>query len=209
MKAILGKKIGMTQVFDDQGRVIPVTVIEAGPCTVVRKRTSEKDGYQALQLGFGAVREKLLTRPVKGHFKRQGVRFLRWLREVKMDNSDSYEVGQEIRADIFSAGEAVDVIGVSKGKGFQGGIKRHRFGGGPASHGSMTHRQPASSGSTDAARTLKGTRKPGHLGATRVTALNLKVVRVDAERNLILVRGAVPGPNQGLVTVRASVKARK
>lgn len=216
-KGILGKKLGMTQVIVEDGSAIPVTVIEAGPCFVTARRTVEKDGYTALQLGMGDIKERAvkgkkgrargkLTRPLAGYFKKQAVRPLRTLREIRFDNAESYGPGHEIKADIFAAGEKVDVIGTSKGKGFQGGIKRHRFGGGPRSHGSMTHRQPASSGSTDAARTFKGTRKPGHLGHVRVTAQGLTVVRVDVPRNLILVRGAVPGPINGLVIVRNSVK---
>ena len=208
MKAILGKKIGMTQVYDEQGRIVPVTVIEAGPCVVVQKRTKATDGYEAIQVGFGNVRPKLVNKPRAGHFKRYGVPNRRHLKEFRLEDSSSFEVGQEIKADIFEAGQKVDVIGTSKGKGFQGGMKRHNFGGGGNSHGSMAHRVPASSGSTDAARVFPGTRKPGHMGHARVTTMGLTVVRVDAERNLLLIKGSVPGPNQGLVTVRVSVKKR-
>ena len=216
-RGILGKKIGMTQILGESGTAVPVTVIEAGPCVITRLRTQERDGYRSLQLGLGDVKERVankkgrargkLARPLAGYFKKQGVRPSRVLREVNFDNSDSYQLGQEITVQIFADGDRVDVVGTSKGKGFQGGIKRHRFGGGPRSHGSMTHRQPASSGSTDAARTLRGTRKPGHLGNVRVTAQGLTIVRVDLPRNLILVKGSVPGPVNGLVIVKNSVKA--
>lgn len=215
-KGILGKKLGMTQVVVEDGSAVPVTVIEAGPCLVTAKRTQEKDGYTSLQIGFGDIKDRSakgkgrarakLTRPMSGIFKKQGVKPARHLREVRFEGADGYALGQEIKADIFAAGEKVDVVGTSKGKGFQGGIKRHRFGGGPRSHGSMTHRQPASSGSTDAARTIKGTRKPGHMGHARVTAQGLTVVRVDVPRNLILVKGSVPGPINGLVIIKNSVK---
>jgi large subunit ribosomal protein L3 len=206
-KGILGKKLGMTQIIVEDGSAVPVTVIEAGPCVVAGKRTRDKDGYESLQLGLGAVKERRVTKPQAGWFKKQGVKAARFVREVKFDDYDSYTVGQEIKADLFKEGELVDVTGTSKGKGFQGGIKRHRFHGGPRSHGSMTHRQPASSGSTDAARTLKGTRKPGHMGDVRVTAQGLTVVRVDLPRNLILVRGSVPGAINSLVMIKNSVKA--
>jgi large subunit ribosomal protein L3 len=206
-KGILGKKLGMTQIIVEDGSAVPVTVIEAGPCVVAGKRTRDKDGYESLQLGLGAVKERRVTKPQAGWFKKQGVKAARFVREVKFDDYDAYTVGQEIKADIFKEGELVDVTGTSKGKGFQGGIKRHRFHGGPRSHGSMTHRQPASSGSTDAARTLKGTRKPGHMGAVRVTAQGLTVIKVDLPRNLILVRGSVPGAINSLVTIKNSVKA--
>ncbi len=208
MKAILGKKIGMTQIYDEQGRIVPVTVIEAGPCVVVQKRTRATDGYEAIQVGYGNVRPKLVNKPRAGHFKKFGVPNRRHLREFRLQDASQYEVGHEIKVDIFEAGQKVDIVGTSKGKGFQGGMKRHNFGGGPSSHGSMSHRVPASSGSTDAARVFPGTLKPGHMGHARVTTQGLTVVRIDAERNLILVKGSVPGPNQGLVTVRTSVKKR-
>lgn len=215
-KGIIGKKLGMTQVISAEGNAIPVTVIEAGPCVVTAKRTTEHDGYQSLQIGMGDIKERTargkgrargrLNAPQAGYFKKQGVKPARHLREIRFDGSDGFSLGQEIKVDIFAEGEKVDVVGTSKGKGFQGGIKRHRFGGGPRSHGSMTHRQPASSGSTDAARTIKGTRKPGHMGHARVTAQGLVIVRVDLPRNLILVRGSVPGPINGLVIIKNSVK---
>ncbi len=208
MKAILGKKIGMTQIYDEQGRIVPVTVIEAGPCVVVQKRTRATDGYEAIQVGYGNVRPKLVNKPRAGHFKKFGVPNRRHLREFRLQDASQYEVGQEIKVDIFEAGQKVDIVGTSKGKGFQGGMKRHNFGGGPNSHGSMSHRVPASSGSTDAARVFPGTLKPGHMGHARVTTQGLTVVRIDSERNLILVKGSVPGSNQGLVTVRTPVKKR-
>ena len=202
MKAILGTKIGMTQVFDSEGHVVPVTVIEAGPCTVVQKKTVETDSYAAIQVGYGDVKESRLNKPMQGHFKKHGVEPKRVLREFRGETDLS--VGDKITVDIFSEGDLVDVTGISKGKGFQGVVKRHHFHGGPMSHGSMVHRKPQSSGATDAARVFKGVRKPGHMGHERVTVKRLKVVRVLPEKNLLLVKGAVPGPNGGLVTVRGA-----
>ncbi|MCL6612229.1 MAG: 50S ribosomal protein L3 [Peptococcaceae bacterium] len=208
-KAILGKKLGMTQLFTDEGLAVPVTVIEAGPCHVVLKRTVEKDGYSAIQVGFGEKREKLFNKPLKGHFNKAGVRPLRFIREFRLEDSDSYQVGQEIKADLFSPGEKVDVVGTSKGRGFAGGIKRHGFHRGPMAHGSKYHRRPGSLGAKGPARVFKGRKLPGHYGAERVTVQNLEVVRVDAGRNLLAIKGAVPGPRGGLVIVKDSVKARK
>jgi len=202
MKAILGTKIGMTQVFDSEGHVVPVTVIEAGPCTIVQKKTVETDSYAAIQVGYGDVKESRLNKPMQGHFKKHGVEPKRVLREFRGETELS--VGDKITVDIFSEGDLVDVTGISKGKGFQGVVKRHHFHGGPMSHGSMVHRKPQSSGATDAARVFKGVRKPGHMGHERVTVKRLKVVRVLPEKNLLLVKGAVPGPNGGLVTVRGA-----
>lgn len=202
MKAILGTKIGMTQVFDSEGHVVPVTVIEAGPCTVVQKKTVETDSYSAIQVGYGDIKESRLNKPMLGHFKKHGVEPKRVLREFRGETDLS--VGDKITVDIFSEGDLVDVTGISKGKGFQGVVKRHHFHGGPMSHGSMVHRKPQSSGATDAARVFKGVRKPGHMGHERVTVKRLKVVRVLPEKNLLLVKGAVPGPNGGLVTVRGA-----
>lgn len=202
----------MTQVFDEDGAACPVTVIEAGPCVVVRKKDLARDGYRAVQLGYGEVPEYKLSRPLRGHFRRCGVKPRRTLREVRVATAgelEALEVGQEFKVDIFQAGERVDVIGISKGKGFQGAMKRHGFGGGPASHGSMSHRRPASTGSTDPARVFKGTRKPGHMGDRRTTQIGLKVIKVDPERNLLLVRGSVPGPNRRLVMVRKSVRSKE
>jgi large subunit ribosomal protein L3 len=203
MRTILGKKLGMTQVFDESGNACPVTVLQAGPCCVVQRKTIEKDGYLAVQLGFEELpakrAEKLATKAQQGHFKNAGKPFHRYLQEVRV--KDLTEVADEVNVSIFSSVTKVDVVGISKGKGFQGTIKRHRFGGGPASHGSKNHRRPASNGSTDSGRTFKGKKRPGHMGDERVTAIGLRVVRVDQERNLILVQGSVPGPNGRLVTV--------
>ncbi len=220
MKAILGKKVGMTQVYESDengaltGKIIPVTVVEAGPCVVVQKRTKENDGYEAVQLGFGDIRSKLVNKPLTGHFKKINA-VKRYLREFRVENVDEYEVGQEIKADIFQKGDVVDVTGTSKGKGFQGGMKRHNFGGGGNSHGSMSHRVPASSGATDPARVFPGTLKPGHMGSVRVTTQGLTIVDVivkeegDEKTNVLLIKGSVPGPNHGLVAIRSSVKNRK
>ena len=208
-KGILGKKIGMTQIFDESGHAVPVTVIEAGPCVVVQKRTVERDGYTALQLGFGEVPEKRVNKPMRGHFKAAGVKPVRYLREVRVREGEEFanlEVGSEIKADVFSAGEYVDVIGVTKGKGFAGTIKRHNFNRGPMSHGSMYHRRVGSLGPQGPQRVIPGRRMPGRMGAERRTIQGLKVVRVDADRNLILVRGSVPGPRGSLVLIRETVK---
>jgi len=208
-KGILGKKIGMTQIFDESGHAVPVTVIEAGPCVVVQKRTVERDGYTALQLGFGEVPEKRVNKPMRGHFKAAGVKPVRYLREVRVREGEEFanlEVGSEIKADVFSAGEYVDVIGVTKGKGFAGTIKRHNFNRGPMSHGSMYHRRVSSLGPQGPQRVIPGRRMPGRMGGERRTIQGLKVVRVDADRNLILVRGSVPGPRGSLVLIRETVK---
>lgn len=206
-KGILGRKLGMTQVFDERGHVVPVTVIEAGPCVVIQKKTPENDGYSAIQVGFGSMRESLANKPLRGHFQKAGVRPLRFLREFRVDNVESYEVGQEIKVDIFAPGEKVDVTGTSKGKGFAGGIKRHGFQRGPMKHGSKYHRRPGSLAAKGPARVFKGRRLPGHMGVERVTVQNLEVVRVDPERNLLVLRGAVPGPRRSLVMIRSAVKA--
>lgn len=207
-KGILGRKVGMTQIFTGNGLAIPVTVIEAGPCLVVQKRTPEKDGYKAIQIGFGEKRERLFTKPLKGHFNKSGVRPLRYLRELRVDDPGVYEVGQEIKADIFAQGEKVDVVGTSKGKGFAGAIKRHGFHRGPMSHGSKYHRGSGSLGAKGPARVYKGRKLPGHLGAERVTVTNLEIIRVDGERNLLAVKGAIPGPKGGLVLVKPSTRTR-
>lgn len=202
VQAILGRKIGMTQIFDETGQAIPVSVIEAGPCVVTQVKTPEKDGYVAVQVGFGEISPKRVNKPMKGHFKKANVSPMRYLREVPVDDLSGLSVGMEIRvADVFKPGDKVKVTGISKGRGFQGVVKRYHFHGGPQSHGSMIHRKPQSSGATDAARTFKGVKKPGHMGAERVTQKGLTVVRVDAERNLLLVRGAVPGASGGLLTI--------
>ena len=207
MKNILGRKVGMTSVFTEDGRSVPVTVIEAGPCTVVERRTKEQHGYDSVALGFGAVKKSRLTRALAGHFKKQNVEPSRVVREFRND-IDGVELGQTITVSEFEMGDRVDVVGVSKGHGFAGAIKRHNFSGGGASHGSMIHRQPASNGDTNAGRVVKGSRRPGHYGVDRVTHQNLEVVRADVERNLLLVKGPVPGPKNALVIVRKSVKAK-
>jgi large subunit ribosomal protein L3 len=199
--AILGTKLGMTQIFEADGRVTPVTVIEAGPCVVTQVKTAEKDGYDSLQIGFGKVKESRLTQPERGHFRAHGVDPQRHLTEIRPVDGESHETGDEFKADIFAVGEKVSVTGVSKGKGFAGVVKRYHFHGADMTHGSMIHRKPQSSGATDAARTFKGNKKPGHMGDQKITQQGLKVVRVDPDKNLLLVKGAVPGANGGLVLV--------
>jgi large subunit ribosomal protein L3 len=211
MKGILGKKVGMTQLFDPSGAAVPVTVIEAGPCYVTQVKTVESDGYNALQLGFEEVVERKLTKGEKGHLQRSGAPMLRRLREVRSEDAGQFNLGDVIKADIFQDGDIVDVVGISKGRGFAGAVKRHGFKGGPKTHGqSDRHRTPGSRGAgTSPGHTWPGSRGPGHMGDERVTVQNLKVALVDAERNLIAVRGAVPGPRGGLVLVRAAVKAKQ
>lgn len=206
-KAILGKKVGMTQIFDKNGRAIPVTVVEAGPCTVVQVKTKDADGYEAIQLGFGEVKEKKLIKPTKGHFTKANVTPKKHLREFRLEEI-SYNVGDEIKADIFTAGESVDVTGTSKGKGFQGVIKRHGQSRGPMAHGSRYHRRPGSMGSIAANRVLKGKKLPGQTGGNIVTVQNLEIVKVDTERNVLLIKGNVPGAKKSLVMVRSAVKAK-
>jgi len=207
-KGLLGKKLGMTQVFDDEGRLIPVTVIQAGPCVVVERRLPSKHGYSAIQLGFEAVKENKVNRPTLGHFRKAGVAPMRYLREFRVENPEEYEPGQVIDVSIFQEKERVDVTGISKGKGFQGAIKRHGFRRGPMSHGSKYHRAPGSlSASADPSRVFKGRKLPGHMGHRRVTVRGLEVVRVDPDRNLLLVKGAVPGPRGSLVSIKASTKS--
>lgn len=207
MKNMMGKKVGMTQIFKEDGTLVPVTVIEAGPLFVVQKKTVEKDGYNAIQVGFGDVKEKRMTKPAKGHFDKANVAYRKFLREFKVENPDEFEIGQEIKADVFSEGDMVDVTGSSKGKGTAGVIKRHGFGRGRETHGSKFHRMPGGmSAGTYPGRVFKGHRMMGRMGNERVTVQNLEVVRVDAEKNLILVKGAVPGPKKGLVSIKATVK---
>jgi large subunit ribosomal protein L3 len=206
MKGILGKKIGMTQLFTEDGNVIPVTVIQAGPCVVLQKKDLENDGYEAIQLGFEDKKEKRANKPETGHAKKAGTAPKRYIREIRGVNLADYEVGQEIKADIFSEGEYVDVTGTSKGKGFQGVIKRHGQSRGPMSHGSKYHRGPGSMGSIAANRVFKGKNLPGHMGHETVTLQNLQVVKVDAERNMIVVKGSIPGPRNSYVNIRSSVK---
>jgi large subunit ribosomal protein L3 len=208
IKGILGTKLGMTQIFDDT-RAIPVTVIKAGPCFVAQVKTEEKDGYSAVQLAFGATRPNGLTKPEQGHFDKHGGQTSRHVVEIRTDDAGSYEPGQELRADVFEAGERADVVGVSKGKGFAGVMKRHGFSGLSSSHGTeRKHRSPGAIGAcATPSRVFKGMRMAGQMGNERVTVLNLEVVRADAERNLLLLRGAIPGPEGGLVMVRSAVKA--
>jgi len=208
MPGLLGKKIGMTQVFNEQGEVIPVTVLESEGMVVVQKKTEEKDGYNAIQVGFGDVKIKNVIKPKKGHFDKSKVEPKRFLREFRVDNIDDYEVGQKIGVDIFKAGEKVDVTGISKGKGFQGSIKRHARG--DMSHGSKFHRLRGSLGaSAGVGKVVKGTKAHGHMGNEKVTVLNLEVVKVDADKNVILLKGAVPGPKKGLVKIREAVRKSK
>lgn len=206
-KAIMGKKLGMTAVFDEGGNIVPVTVIEAGPCVVVGKRLKDKDGYEAVQLGFDAVKEKKVSRPLRGQFAKHGLRPVRWIREFALRDGGKLEIGQVLTVDQFKPGDVVDVTGTSKGKGFAGGVKRWGFKRGPMAHGSKYHRRVGSLQSRDAARVFKGRRMPGRLGGERVTVRGLRVVRVDPERRLLLVKGAVPGIRGSLLLVRTSSKA--
>ena len=207
-KAILATKIGMTQIFDENGVFVPVTVLQAGPCSVVQVKTVENDGYNAIQVGFGDIRETLVNKSLKGHFAKAGVANKRFLKEFRFDNASEYAVGQEIKADIFAAGDKVDAIGTSKGKGFQGAIKRFGLHRGPMKHGSKYHRHAGSNGAaTSPGRVFKGKHMPGQTGNVRVTVQNLEIVKIDAEQNLILVKGAVPGPKKALVMLKNSVKA--
>ena len=207
-KGIIGKKIGMTQIFDENGKVIPVTVIEAGPCAVVQKKTVENDGYSAVQVGFVDKREKLVNKCQKGHFDKAGVSYKRYVRELKLDNAEEYALGAEIKADAFAAGDKIDATAISKGKGFQGAIKRHGLQRGPMAHGSKYHRHAGSNGAcSDPSKVFKGKKMAGHMGSRRITIQNLEVVREDADANLILVKGSVPGPKKSLVTLRETVKA--
>ena len=209
-KAILATKVGMTQIFNEDGVLTPVTVLQAGPCVVTQVKTEENDGYKAVQVGFVDKREKLVTKPVKGHFDKAGVSYKRFVREFRFENAEEYSVKDEIKAEIFAAGDKIDVTAVSKGKGFQGAIKRHGQSRGPMAHGSKFHRHQGSNGSaTTPGRVFKGKGMPGHMGSVKVTIQNLEVVKVDTDNNLILVKGAVPGPKKSLVTVKETVKAGK
>ena len=206
-KAILGTKLGMTQMFREDGTMIPVTVVLAGPCPVVQKKSVEHDGYEAVQVAFKPIREKLCTKPMLGHFKKAGVEAHRYTREFKFDDTAAYEVGQVIKADIFANGDHVDVTATSKGKGFEGNIKRWNQGRGRKTHGSHSYRVPGPMGAcTYPGEVFKTKHLPGHMGSERVTVQNLEVVRVDADRNLLLVKGAIPGAKGSLVTVRETVK---
>lgn len=210
MKSIMGKKIGMTQIFDENGVMIPVTVVEAGPVVVTQIKTEETDGYNAVQVGFGEVKEKHVNKPMKGHFAKADVALKKHVKELRPeDGVENYSLAQEIKVDIFEVGEKIDVTGISKGKGFQGSIKRHGQSRGPETHGSHYHRAPGSMGSaSDPSKVRKGKKLPGHMGHTRVTIQNLEVARVDAEKNLILIKGAIPGPKKGLVVIKTAVKGQ-
>ena len=209
-KAILATKVGMTQIFNDEGVLVPVTVLQAGPCVVTQVKTEENDGYKAVQVGFVDKREKLVNKPQKGHFDKAGVSYKRYVRELRLENAEEYSVKDEIKADIFAAGDKVDATAISKGKGYQGAIKRHGQHRVPMAHGSKFHRHQGSNGSaTTPGRVFKGKGMPGHMGHERVTVQNLAVVKVDAENNLILVKGAVPGPKKCLVTIKETVKSGK
>ena len=207
-KAILATKVGMTQIFNEDGVLTPVTVLQAGPCVVTQVKTVENDGYSAVQVGFGDIREKLVNKPKKGHFAKAGVTAKRFLKEFRLEDAESYTLGQEIKADVFTAGDKVDATAKSKGKGFQGAIKRHGQSRGPMAHGSKYHRHAGSNGAcSDPSKVFKGKHMPGHMGNVQVTVQNLEIVRVDTENNLLLVKGAVPGPKKSLVTIKETVKS--
>ena len=223
-KAILATKVGMTQIFDENGVLIPVTVLQAGPCVVTQVKTVENDGYSAVQVGYGEAKDKIVAKDVtgkktivnahgvkraqKGHFEKAGVESKKFVKEFRFDNAEDYQVAQEIKADIFAAGDKVDATATSKGKGFQGAIKRHGQSRGPMAHGSKYHRHAGSNGAcSDPSRVFKGKKMPGHMGNVKVTVQNLEVIRVDVENNVILVRGAVPGPKKSLVVLKESVKS--
>ena len=211
-KGILGKKLGMTQIFEADGRMIPVTVVEAGPCVVLQNKTEETDGYNAVQLGFGEMKEKHTTKPMKGHFDKAGVTPVKFVRELRLSAPSEYTVGQKIAADIFAAGELIDASGVSRGKGFAGTIKRHNFARGPMKHGSKSHREAGSMGpmhSGPGGRVIKGKKLPGRMGGVNATVQRLTVARVDAERNLILVKGSIPGAAGSFVILKETVKPTK
>lgn len=207
-KAILATKVGMTQIFNEAGVLVPVTVLQAGPCVVTQVKTVENDGYKAIQVGFVDKREKLVNKPMKGHFDKAGVSYKRYVREFRFDNAEEYSVKDEIKADIFAAGDKIDATAISKGKGFQGAIKRHNQHRGPMTHGSKFHRHAGSNGAaSDPSKVFKGKKMPGQMGNKRITIQNLEVVRVDAENNLLLIKGSVPGPKKSLVTIKEAVKA--
>jgi large subunit ribosomal protein L3 len=209
MKNIIGRKVGMTSVFTADGKYVPVTVIEAGPCTVLQRKTVETDGYESVALAFADARKNSLTKPQAGRFKVLGLAEKKYVREFRRSIDGAPEVGGTVAVDVFATGDHVDVVGVSKGHGFAGGIKRHNFSGGGRSHGSMIHRQPASNGDTNSGHTHRGSRRPGHYGVDRITHQNLEVVRADVERNVLLVRGPVPGAKNGLVLISAAVRPPK
>ncbi len=207
-KGIIGKKLGMTQIFDETGLFVPVTVVEAGPCVVVQKKTIEKDGYEAVQVGFGSIKEKHLNKPKKGHFAKGDVDPVKYLRELKLDNSGDYNVGDVIKADLFESGDLVDVTGTSRGKGFAGAIKRWGFGRGLMTHGSKYHRRTGSlSSGREPSHVFKGRKMPGQMGNVRKTVQKLQIFKVDSDRNLIMIRGSIPGIKGGLVMIKSTVKA--
>ena len=207
-KAILATKVGMTQIFNEDGVLIPVTVLQAGPCVVTQVKTEENDGYSAVQVGYADKRENLVNKPMKGHFEKAGVSCKRFVKEFKLDNAAEYELGQEIKVDVFEAGDHIDATAISKGKGYQGAIKRHGQSRGPMAHGSKNHRHAGSNGAaSDPSKVFKGKKMPGQMGNKQITIQNLEVVRVDAENNLLLVKGAVPGPKKSLVTIKETVKS--
>ena len=209
-KAILATKVGMTQIFNDEGVLTPVTVLQAGPCVVTQVKTVENDGYSAVQVGFVDKREKLVNKPMQGQFKKAGVSYKRYVREFRFENAEEYAVAQEIKADIFAAGDKIDATAISKGQGFQGAIKRHGQSRGPMAHGSKFHRHAGSNGAaSDPSKVFKGKKMPGQMGNKKITIQNLEIVRVDAENNLLLVKGAVPGPKKSLVTIKETVKSGK
>ncbi len=207
---LIGEKVGMTQIFNEAGEVIPVTVVKAGPCTVVDIKTPERDNYTALKLGYGFIKEKKLKKPQKGYFAKQGVEPKKILKEFRLGDVSEYKVGDELNVSIFSVGEKIKVIGISKGRGFQGVVKRHGFGGGPKTHGSQNHRKPGSIGqSSDPSRVFKGLKMAGHMGNETVTVKNLEVVKVDEGRGVLLIKGAIPGPNGGIVYLYKLQEGRK
>ena len=211
-KAILGRKLGMTQIFTEEGKVVPVTVVESGKNVVIQNKTVETDGYNAVQLGFGEVKEYKVTKPMKGRFEKAGVQPVKFIREMRLADPSEYKVGDIIGVDVFAAGDLVDVTGTSKGKGFAGTVKRHHFARGPMGHGSKSHREPGSTGamiSGHGGRVLKGKKLPGQMGHERVTVQRLTIVKVDADRNLILIKGAIPGPKKGFIVIKNTVKPKK
>lgn len=211
-KGILGKKLGMTQLFSPEGKLIPVTVVEANPSVVLQIKTVETDGYNAVQLGYGTVKDKSVTKPMKGHFAKAGAKPVRFIREIRLTDTPEYSVGQAIACDVFEQGQLVDVSGIAKGKGFAGSIKRHNFARGPMAHGSKSHREPGSMGpriSGGGGKVFKGKKLPGRMGNQKVTIQRLTIVKVDTERNLILIKGAVPGPKGSHLIIKNTIKPKK
>ena len=207
-KGLIGRKVGMTQVFDEKGNVIPVTVVEAGPCVIAQIKTIDNDGYEAIQLGFGNIKDKHITKPQKGHFTKSKLTAKKHLREFRLDSIEGMKVGDELKADVFEVGEKVDVQGTTKGKGFQGVIKRHGQHRGPMGHGSMYHRRPGSMGACSTpSRVFKGKKLPGHMGSIKVTVQNLDVVKVDLDKNVLLIKGSVPGAKGAILKIKSAVKA--